>query len=105
MTDLGIQPHIVEQVLNHQSGHKGGIAGIYNRSSYAREVRAALVWADTSAPWPTVASVRLSRSRHTPQQIVEIILAPGAAPTAKAGTAYPEQVVTGGDLRHRNRVQ
>ena len=46
MTDLGIQPHIVEQVLNHQSGHKGGIAGIYNRSSYAREVRAALVWAD-----------------------------------------------------------
>jgi hypothetical protein len=34
-------------VLNHQSGHKGGVAGIYNRSSYEREVRAALaLWAD-----------------------------------------------------------
>jgi integrase len=47
MADIGIQPHIIEQVLNHQSGHKGGVAGIYNRSSYEREVRAALaLWAD-----------------------------------------------------------
>jgi integrase len=47
MADLGVQPHIVEAVLNHQSGHKGGVAGIYNRSSYDREVRAALaLWAD-----------------------------------------------------------
>ena len=47
MADLGVQPHIVEQVLNHQSGHKAGPAGIYNRSSYEREVRAALaLWAD-----------------------------------------------------------
>jgi hypothetical protein len=28
--------------LNHQSGHKRGPAGIYNRSSYEREVRNAL---------------------------------------------------------------
>jgi hypothetical protein len=42
-----VQPHIIEQVLNHQSGHKGGIARIYNRSSYEREVKAALaMWAD-----------------------------------------------------------
>jgi integrase len=47
MADLGVQPHIIEQILNHQSGHKGGVAGIYNRSSYEREVRAALaMWAD-----------------------------------------------------------
>jgi integrase len=47
MADLGVQPHIIEQVLNHQSGHKRGPAGIYNRSAYAREVRAALaLWAD-----------------------------------------------------------
>ena len=45
MADLGVQPHIVEAVLNHQSGHKGGVAGIYNRSTYEREVRSALaVW-------------------------------------------------------------
>lgn len=47
LADLGVQPHIIEQVLNHQSGHKAGPAGIYNRSSYAREVRAALaLWED-----------------------------------------------------------
>ena len=47
LADLGVQPHIIEQILNHQSGHKSGIARIYNRSSYEREVRAALaLWAD-----------------------------------------------------------
>jgi integrase len=47
LADLGVQPHIVEQLLNHQSGHKAGSAGIYNRSSYERDVRAALLmWED-----------------------------------------------------------
>jgi integrase len=47
MADIGIQPHIIEAVLNHISGHKGGVAGIYNRSSYDREKRDALnVWAE-----------------------------------------------------------
>jgi integrase len=47
MADIGIQPHVIEAILNHQSGHKGGVAGVYNRSSYHREVTAALaVWAD-----------------------------------------------------------
>ena len=42
MADIGIPPHIIEAVLNHVSGHKGGVAGIYNRSSYAAEKAAAL---------------------------------------------------------------
>jgi len=47
MADLGVQPHIIEAVLNHRSGYKGGISGIYNRSSYDREVRAVLaLWSD-----------------------------------------------------------
>jgi integrase len=47
MCDIGVAPHVVEQILNHQSGHKRGPAGIYNRSSYEREVRAALAtWHD-----------------------------------------------------------
>jgi integrase len=47
LADLGVQPHIIEQILNHQSGHKRGPAGVYNRSSYEREVKAALaLWAD-----------------------------------------------------------
>ena len=35
MADIGVPPHIIEAVLNHVSGHKGGVAGIYNRSVYA----------------------------------------------------------------------
>jgi integrase len=46
MADLGVQPHIVEAVLNHISGTKGGIAGVYNRALYAAEKKAALeLWA------------------------------------------------------------
>jgi integrase len=42
MADIGIPPHIIEAVLNHVSGHKGGIAGIYNRATYAKEKAEAL---------------------------------------------------------------
>jgi integrase len=42
MAELGIQPHIIEALLNHVSGHKAGVAGVYNRSSYGVEKRAAL---------------------------------------------------------------
>jgi integrase len=46
MADIGIQPHIIEAVLNHASGHKGGIAGVYNHSEYETEKREALkLWA------------------------------------------------------------
>jgi integrase len=47
MADLGVQPHVIEAVLNHSGGSKAGVAGIYNRSRYARETAAALaLWAD-----------------------------------------------------------
>jgi hypothetical protein len=47
MADIGVQPHIIEAVLNHYSGHRAGVAGTYNRSPYANEVRAALAtWHD-----------------------------------------------------------
>ena len=47
MANLGVQPHVVEEILNHQSGHKKGPASVYNRSVYANEVRAALLmWSD-----------------------------------------------------------
>jgi integrase len=39
---LKIAPHIVEAVLNHVSGAKAGVAGIYNRALYAEDKRAAL---------------------------------------------------------------
>ena len=47
MADIGVAPHVIETILNHISGHKAGVAGIYNRSSYEREVRAAMaLWSD-----------------------------------------------------------
>jgi integrase len=47
MAELGVQPHIVEAVLNHVSGHKGGVAGVYNRATYDKEKREALnLWAE-----------------------------------------------------------
>jgi len=47
MAELGVQPHVIEAVLNHVSGHRAGVAGIYNRASYEREKTIALdLWAD-----------------------------------------------------------
>ena len=46
MHDLGVLPHVVEAVLNHVSGHKAGVAGRYNKATYAAEKRQALdMWA------------------------------------------------------------
>ncbi|MEI4480961.1 MULTISPECIES: tyrosine-type recombinase/integrase [unclassified Phyllobacterium] len=47
MAGLGVAPHIVEAVLNHISGFRAGVAGVYNRNQYEREKRRALdVWAE-----------------------------------------------------------
>jgi integrase len=48
LADIGVQPHIIEEILGHSSsGHKRGPAGIYNRSPYEREIRNTLMmWDD-----------------------------------------------------------
>jgi integrase len=47
MAELGTLPHIIEAVLNHVSGHRAGVAGIYNRARYEGEMRTALqLWGD-----------------------------------------------------------
>ena len=44
---LGVPPHVVEVILGHVGGHKGGVAGVYNKASYLDERRRALQhWAD-----------------------------------------------------------
>lgn len=46
MAAIGIPPHVIEAVLNHISGFRSGVAGIYNRNAYEPEKRAALdTWA------------------------------------------------------------
>ncbi len=45
--NLGIDPHVIEAVLNHISGSKGGVAGIYNRALYTdRKSLALQAWAN-----------------------------------------------------------
>jgi integrase len=47
MAELGVLPHVVEVALNHISGHKAGVAGVYNRSKMTDAVRDGLQkWAD-----------------------------------------------------------
>ena len=47
MAEIGVLPHIVEACLNHISGHKAGVAGIYNRAAYGQDKRDALIrWAE-----------------------------------------------------------
>ncbi len=41
--ELGLAPpHIVETILNHVSGYRAGVAGVYQRAKYENECRAAL---------------------------------------------------------------
>jgi integrase len=42
MAGLRFPPHVVEAVLNHRSGTRRGVAGVYNRFDYAEEKRHAL---------------------------------------------------------------
>jgi len=61
---LGVLPHIVDAILNHMSGHRSGMSGIYNLSKYTDEMYAALCnWAYyvdevTSPSRPKAVSVR-----------------------------------------------
>lgn len=45
--ELGIQPWIIESIVNHVSGYKGGIRGVYDKSTYEAEKTTALNrWAE-----------------------------------------------------------
>lgn len=46
MAQLGVAPHVVEKILNHSTGTFAGVAGVYNRFEYRKEMREALaMWA------------------------------------------------------------
>ena len=47
MADIGVQPHIIDVVQNRISGFRAGAHGVYNRSTYERDIRNALAqWHD-----------------------------------------------------------
>jgi integrase len=45
LASLGVAIHVIEKLLNHSGGQLSGVAAIYNRFSYAKEMReAVLLW-------------------------------------------------------------
>ena len=47
MAELGVRPDVIEMAVNHRSGSRAGIAGVYNKSELLPERRAALEqWAE-----------------------------------------------------------
>lgn len=47
MADMGVPDEVIEATVNHVSGRKGGVAGVYNRSKYLTQKREALNrWAE-----------------------------------------------------------
>jgi site-specific recombinase XerD len=47
MADIGVEPHVLEEILNHRSGHRSGSHGRYNHSPYKNQVHSALAqWQD-----------------------------------------------------------
>jgi integrase len=70
MAELGVRPDVIEMAVNHVSGHRGGVAGVYNKSELLPERRAALArWAQHVAgvvsgkPANVVAMARRGRRR------------------------------------------
>ena len=65
MAKLGVQPHIIEAILNHKSGIVSGIAAVYNRHAYMDEKREAVrQW--EKAIIQTVKDVRISEPSQIP---------------------------------------
>jgi integrase len=88
MADIGVLPHIIEATLNHYSGHRGGISGVYNRAVYPRDVRAAL------AMWERYLGLVLDRDLYAAHQA---FLSQGDEQAReKAGKAFHDAIAAGG---------
>jgi integrase len=43
MAEHGLaEPHVIEAIVNHSSGHRAGVAGVYNKALYRQQKRVAL---------------------------------------------------------------
>jgi integrase len=88
MADIGVRPHVIEQLLNHVSGHRAGVAGTYNRSIYEHEVRNAL------ALWERYIALLLDRDLYA---VHKRFLASGDEEARKrAGEAFRDAIGRGG---------
>lgn len=75
LAECGVLPHVIERLLNHSSGVISGVSAVYNRATYASEVRAAVeLWSgyvsrlamDVRADLSSVSSVSTHHSYSQP---------------------------------------
>jgi integrase len=65
-------PHVVEAIVNHVSGHKSGVAGVYNKALYLQERRKALYeWGHYVAKLVTCDSLQLLKEHNVPNARLE----------------------------------
>ncbi len=77
MARLGTDPHVVEHILNHQTGTLSQIAKIYNRHAYLPEKAKALqMWADHIQRYSQIEVHKSAGSRIAPSDAY-----PESAPT------------------------
>ena len=70
MAELGVQPHVVEVALNHISGFRAGVAGVYNRAKYDAEKRFALeLWADNLEALITPRTANIIQMNNTKRSL------------------------------------
>jgi hypothetical protein len=63
MHENNVAPHVVEAILGHHSGHRAGVAGVYNLAEYVIESGRALErWADFITGQPAGDVVTLRRA-------------------------------------------
>lgn len=89
MADIGVAPHIVEACLNHVSGARAGVAGVYNRASYAEEKR------DAWETWARFVSLVVDDGLRTAQR--EYLEAGDDGRRKEARKAFAAAVHEGGD--------
>lgn len=54
MATKGVEPHVVERIINHSSGEISGVAAVYNRATYERKMKEGLErWAEHLARKPS----------------------------------------------------
>jgi hypothetical protein len=72
MAETGIQPNIIDAVANHISGHRAGVAGVYNRATSSSEKRSAMATARSSftyIPQPAMACKPADARLRTPHAV------------------------------------
>jgi hypothetical protein len=90
---LGVRLEVTEAVLNHLSGSRAGVVGIYQRHDWAKEKRSALdAW---SAHLLAVAEGRLTTGERSAWQCDELPRSPRSSPHGYASTlGGPSNTVT-----------